>query len=70
METNLVINEYCPRDCRYLNITEKRQDELKNLTGVNTHHKCMKYNVRLYHMLAHPDLYKCEECFKEEENNE
>lgn len=58
-------NEYCPRDCKYLSLTEKRQRELKNLTGMDSHHFCKKYNVRLYHMLAHPDLYKCSECYRD-----
>ena len=54
-------NEFCPRNCKYLNMTEKQQ------TWLNTkqHHICTKYDVRLYHLLAHPDLWKCEQCYKE-----
>ena len=55
-------SEYCPQDCCYLSLTEKRQNELKNITGMNSHHFCKKYNVRLYHLLAHPNLYRCEQC--------
>lgn len=58
--------QYCPRDCKYLNVTENRQRELKNITGMHTKHKCLKYNQWLYHLLAHPNLYKCYECYKEE----
>lgn len=59
-------SEYCPQDCCYLSLTEKRQDELKNITGMTSHHFCKKYNVRLYHLSAHPFLYKCKECLKDE----
>lgn len=58
-------DDLCPKDCKYLNVTEKRQNELMNLTGMHTKHKCLKYNQQLYHMLAYPDLYKCEECYKD-----
>lgn len=66
METNLVINEYCPRDCRYLSITEERQDAIKGVVKPTPHHICLKYDARLYHLSAHPDLYRCEECIKDE----
>jgi hypothetical protein len=58
------MNEFCPRDCKYLNLTEEKQ----NMLAEPVLHKCLKYNVRLYHMLAHPELYKCEECLKETKN--
>ena len=58
-------DEFCPRDCTYLSLTEKRQRELKNLTGMDSHHFCKKYGDRLYHLEAHPDLHKCEMCLKE-----
>lgn len=59
-------NEYCPRDCKYLNITEEEQQKFKNdLPDEYRYHKCLKYDARLWHLLAHPDLYKCEECYKE-----
>lgn len=59
----MINSEYCSQDCVYLSLTEDRQRELKNLTGMTTHHFCNKYKVRLYHLLAHPNLYKCEQCF-------
>lgn len=58
--------EFCPQDCYYLSLTEKRQRELKNLTGMDSHHFCKKYGDRLYHLEAHPNLYKCKECLKNE----
>lgn len=39
------------------------------VAGVKPQHRCTKYVKPLYHMLAHPDLYKCEECFKEGNKN-
>lgn len=62
-------NEYCPRECEHLSITEKRQELFNMITGVKIQHRCTKYIKPLYHMLAHPDLYKCEECFKEGNKN-
>ena len=54
-------NEFCPRDCEYLSITEAEQNKC------NTHwpHICNKYDVKLFHLLAHSDLWKCEQCYKE-----
>ena len=54
-------NEFCPRDCEYLSITEKMQ----NLLHTTQPHVCLKHDTRLYHLLAHPDLWKCEQCYKE-----
>lgn len=55
------MSEYCKSDCRYLSITEERQQEGTK----NPPHICLKYNVRLYHLLAHPYIYKCEQCYME-----
>lgn len=67
-------SEYCPRNCQYLNITEDQQQSLKeNLSEEFRIHVCLKYNARLWHLLAHPDLYRCTECYKDAErvcNNE
>lgn len=55
------MSEYCKPDCRYLNITEEQQQE-----GTKSPpHICLKYNVRLYHLLVHPYIYKCEQCYRE-----
>lgn len=59
-------NELCPKDCEYINYTEHEQDMLDHPVL----HKCLKYNVRLFHFLAHPDLYRCEQCFKENNNDD
>ena len=58
--------DFCPETCPYLSLTELRQAELKNITGINSIHKCMKYNERLYHLAALPKLYKCAQCYHEE----
>ena len=54
-------NCFCPRNCEYLNITEAEQESASKRKP----HVCIKYDVRLYHLLAHPDLYRCEQCYKE-----
>ena len=53
-------NEFCPRDCVHLSITEEEQtnDKTRQL------HICTKYGARLYHLLAPNDLYKCEQCHR------
>lgn len=55
------MSEYCKPDCKYLSITEEQQQKCNK----NTPHICLKYNVRLYHLMAHPHLYKCEQCYME-----
>lgn len=61
------MSEFCPKNCKYLNITEEQQQKLQE-QGAHRGHYCTKYNDTLYHMLAHPDLYKCYECYKENKN--
>lgn len=61
-----MIEMFCPRDCKYLSLTEKRQRELKNITGIDSVHLCNKYNIRLFHLSREPDLYRCGECIKNE----
>jgi hypothetical protein len=55
--------DFCPRDCEHLSITEEQQRHQNR--GNHTPHICLKYDVRLYHLLAHPDLYRCERCYEE-----
>ena len=57
-------NDLCPRDCKYLSHTEHDQ----NTSDQSVLHKCLKYDIRLFRLLAHPDLYKCDQCFKENED--
>lgn len=65
------MSDYCPRDCKHLNITEYQQDMLKgNIPDEYRHHYCLKYGVRLWHLLAHPNLYRCEACLKVELEDE
>lgn len=59
-------NDFCPRDCEHLSLTEADQSRLHTIR-VRAHF-CLKYNTRLYHLTAHPDLYKCKECFEENSN--
>jgi hypothetical protein len=55
--------DFCPRDCKFLSLTEEQQQQQNR--GNHTPHICLKYDTKLYHLLAHPDLYKCERCYKE-----
>lgn len=57
-----MIKEFCPRDCEHLSVTETEQNNGKMYQP----HICTKYDVKLYHLLAHPDLYRCEQCYKED----
>ena len=60
-------NKYCPRDCKHLNITEEQQNMFGGaIDWLYKTHICRKYNVRVFHLGAHPDLYKCKECYREE----
>lgn len=61
MAMMIMNNEFCPRNCEYLSITEKMQD----LLDTPRPHVCLKYDTRLYHLLAHPDLYRCDKCYEE-----
>lgn len=58
-------NEYCPTDCEYLSLKESEQASLTKKLGFIPPHICNKYDQKLYHLLAHPKLYKCKECLKE-----
>lgn len=58
--------ELCPQNCEWLNLSEAQQNKIYDLTGEKPNHFCIRYGVRLYHMLAHPGLYKCEDCIKNE----
>lgn len=63
-------NDSCPMTCKYLNITEWGQSELKKTTGETIPHWCLKYDTKLYHLSAHPRLFKCEECYQEGETHD
>jgi hypothetical protein len=58
-------NEFCPNNCEHLSITEEKQNFIHMIAGIKPQHRCSKYIKPLYHMLAHPKLYKCEECYQE-----
>ncbi len=60
-------NEFCRRDCEHLSITEAEQRKCNNN---HKPHICLRYNTRVFHSrplswCAHPDLFKCEQCYKE-----
>jgi hypothetical protein len=58
-------NDFCPRDCKYLSVSEEKQKVTDKVSRKAYEHRCWKYDVKLYHLLAHPDLYKCEECYRD-----
>ena len=63
-------NEFCPRNCEHLSITEEKQNFMAMIAGVKPQHRCSKYIKILHHLDAHPELYKCEECLKETPDEE
>jgi hypothetical protein len=54
-------NVFCRKNCKWLEPTEKRQDELKRM-GRILNHRCMKYLKFVKHEGFHPDLVKLDEC--------
>ncbi len=50
-------NPFCG-ECRFLSITEKEQNKLKNKPD----HICRKYDNKLVHLQFHPRILKCKEC--------
>lgn len=59
-------------DCEYLNITEKEQRRTKH--GNDIPHVCTKYNKRVIHRASSryhkARLYPCEECEKENDDED
>lgn len=60
-----MVDMFCPRDCEHLNFSESEQEYVHALTKTMPAHWCEKYDTRLWHILAHPDLYKCEQCLND-----
>lgn len=60
------MSEYCPINCKWLNVTEEEQNSIQQRRGKMITHVCLKYEKQLYHHQEHPKLHKCEECCKEE----
>ena len=58
------MDEFCPRDCEHLSVTEDEQIAAMK-RGIHKNHWCTKYDCRLYHLTEHPMLYKCDQCKKE-----
>lgn len=56
----LTMSKYiCNQECEYLSLKEiDQKDKTKP-------HMCNKFNVKLYHKQAHPNLIKCKECVNE-----
>lgn len=67
--TQSIDNTLCPKNCPHLYPNEAKQRQLFRCTNKQVNHMCTKYDVRLYHFLAHPNVYKCEECLKENCND-
>lgn len=63
-------NKFCPRDCKHLSITEEKQNMFGGaIDWFYKIHLCCKYNERVFHLGAHPDLYKCKQCVKEDSDD-
>ena len=59
------MDRFCPFNCKWLNVSEAEQMRIKEDSKQMIPHVCLKYEVRLLHLEAHPYLYKCQECLKE-----
>ena len=66
----MLIDNFCPNDCKYLNINEHNQSKFFKVTHNIMQHSCLKYHIRLFHGDAHPFIYRCENCRKEVIQNE
>ena len=53
---------FCPVNCEHLSVTE----EMQNILGTGQPHICLKYDTKLYHLYAHPELYRCDKCIEED----
>lgn len=51
-------SKYCNDNCKYLSITEARQ----NLKKVKLPHYCLKFKKQVKHKNQHPLLLKLKEC--------
>lgn len=45
-------------ECCYLSITEEEQNKIRP----TPEHICNKYNVKLYHLIYHPKILRCNQC--------
>lgn len=53
---------FCERCC-CLNLTEEQQQDLISESDYHFDHRCMKFQVQLFHMGNHPDIFRAIECF-------
>ena len=53
---------FCEDICRFLSITEQRQDQEYEKTKKRPYHICLRYKKNVYHFLMHPKLYRLDEC--------
>lgn len=59
------MDRFCPFNCKWLNVSEAEQMMIHEDSKQMVPHVCLKHDVRLLHLEAHPHLYKCKECLKE-----
>lgn len=64
------MDKFCPMNCKWLNVSEAEQMRIFEDSKQMIKHVCLKYEVQLLHLEAHPNLYRCKECLKESINNE
>jgi hypothetical protein len=56
---------FCSEACQYLTPSEQQQNENFVKTGKKGFHECAKYETRLYHYTAHPQIFKCKACVQD-----
>ena len=59
------MDKFCPMNCKWLNVSEAEQMRIHEDSKQMIKHICLKYEVQLLHLEAHPHLYRCKECYKE-----
>lgn len=64
------MSKFCNQVCEHLSISEMVQEMMSRETGIHSHlpHICKKYDKRLEHRFAHPNLYACDECVANNDN--
>lgn len=59
------MDKFCPMNCKWLNCSEAEQIRIHEDSKQMVKHICLKYEIQLLHLEAHPNLYRCTECYKE-----
>lgn len=62
LNDNIIKEMFCPKNCAYLLINEKEQDEFAKNMNYHPDHLCSKYKCRLIHGNHHPKILREKGC--------